>query len=269
MLYVIASPIGNLEDMTFRSVKTLEQVDLIFCEDTRVTKKLLNHYNISKPLIRYVDDETKQDFYLEKIKNNDVALISDAGTPLFSDPGYKIVKIAIENHIMVSPLPGASALMTALSITGKNISNFLFEGFFPKLNSNQKLLLSKLRYTTYDSFFFESPKRVNKTLKLLKDNLVDRHIIIFHELTKLNEKIIHINLKEQINFELINKGEYVILISGAESPKQHIDEDFKKYVKSEMEYMLQNGLSLKNATKIISEIFDLPRKDIYNIWIYK
>ena len=154
MLYVIASPIGNLEDMTFRSVKTLEQVDLIFCEDTRVTKKLLNHYNISKPLIRYVDDETKQDFYLEKIKNNDVALISDAGTPLFSDPGYKIVKIAIENHIMVSPLPGASALMTALSITGKNISNFLFEGFFPKLNSNQKLLLSKLRYTTYDSFFF-------------------------------------------------------------------------------------------------------------------
>ena len=124
MLYVIASPIGNLEDMTFRSVKTLEQVDLIFCEDTRVTKKLLNHYNISKPLIRYVDDETKQDFYLEKIKNNDVALISDAGTPLFSDPGYKIVKIAIENHIMVRPLPGASALMTALSITGKNISNF-------------------------------------------------------------------------------------------------------------------------------------------------
>ena len=264
MLYVIASPIGNLEDMTFRSVKTLEQVDLIFCEDTRVTKKLLNHYNISKPLIRYVDDETKQDFYLEKIKNNDVALISDAGTPLFSKSDF-----AIENNIMVSPLPGASALMTALSITGKNISNFLFEGFFPKLNSNQKLLLSKLRYTTYDSFFFESPKRVNKTLKLLKDNLVDRHIIIFHELTKLNEKIIHINLKEQSNFELINKGEYVILICGAGSPKQQIDEDFKKYVKSEMEYMLQNGLSLKNATKIISEIFDLPRKGIYNIWIDK
>tara|TARA_B100000700_G_scaffold244832_1_gene273085 strand:+ start:4135 stop:4944 length:810 start_codon:yes stop_codon:yes gene_type:complete len=269
MLYVIASPIGNLEDMTFRSVKTLEQVDLILCEDTRITKKLLNHYNITKPLIRYVDDETKQDFYLEKIKNNDVALISDAGTPLLSDPGYKIVKIAIENHIMVSPLPGASSLMTALSITGKNISNFSFEGFFPKLKSNQKLVLSKLRYTSYDSFFFESPKRVNKTLKLLKDNLVDRHIVIFHELTKLNEKMIHINLKEQINFELINKGEYVILISGAGNPKQDIDEDFREYVKSEMEYMLQNGLSLKNATKIISEIFDLPRKDIYNIWIDK
>tara|TARA_Y100000768_G_C23975263_1_gene682690 strand:- start:1688 stop:2497 length:810 start_codon:yes stop_codon:yes gene_type:complete len=269
MLYVVASPIGNLEDITFRAVRILEEVDIVLCEDTRVTKKLLDHYNISKPLFRYIDDDSKQNYYLEKIKSNDVALVSDAGTPLLSDPGYKLVKIARDSGIKVSPIPGVSSLMTAISVTGKEINNFLFDGFFPRLNSDQKILLSKLKFRSQDTFLFESPKRINKTLKLLKDTLVHRTIFIFHELTKLHEKIIKIDLDKKNDFDFIDKGEYVILVEGIETEKLYIDDEFTQYVKLEIEFMLQKGLSLKNATKIISEIFDLPRKDIYNIWIDK
>ena len=155
MLYVVASPIGNLEDITFRAVRILEEVDIVLCEDTRVTKKLLDHYNISKPLFRYIDDDSKQNYYLEKIKSNDVALVSDAGTPLLSDPGYKLVKIAMDSGIKVSPIPGVSSLMTAISVTGKEINNFLFDGFFPRLNSDQKILLSKLKFRSQDTFLFD------------------------------------------------------------------------------------------------------------------
>ena len=269
MLYVVASPIGNLEDITFRAIRILEEVDIVLCEDTRVTKKLLDHYNISKPLFRYIDDDSKQNYYLEKIKSNDVALVSDAGTPLLSDPGYKLVKIAMDSGIKVSPIPGVSSLMTAISVTGKEINNFLFDSFFPRLNSDQKILLSKLKFRSQDTFLFESPKRINKTLKLLKDTLVHRTIFIFHELTKLHEKIIKIDLDKENDFDFIDKGEYVILVEGIETEKLYIDDEFTQYVKLEIEFMLQKGLSLKNATKIISEIFDLPRKDIYNIWIDK
>jgi len=269
MLYVVASPIGNLEDITFRAVRILEEADAVLCEDTRVTKKLLDHYNISKPLIRYIDDDSKQNYYLEKIKSNNVALVTDAGTPLLSDPGYKLVKIALDSGIQVIPVPGVSSLMTAISVAGKEINNFLFEGFFPRLNSDQKILLSKLKYRSQDTFLFESPKRINKTLKLLKDTLIHRTIFIFHELTKLHEKIIKVNVDEKNDFDFIEKGEYVILIEGIENKKLYIDDEFTQYIKLEIEYMLQNGISLKNATKIISEIFDLPRKDIYNIWIDK
>ena len=269
MLYVVASPIGNLEDITFRAIRILEEVDIVLCEDTRVTKKLLDHYNISKPLFRYIDDDSKQNYYLEKIKSNDVALVSDAGTPLLSDPGYKLIEIAMDSGIKVSPIPGVSSLMTAISVTGKEINNFLFDGFFPRLNSDQKILLSKLKFRSQDTFLFESPKRINKTLKLLKDTLVHRTIFIFHELTKLHEKIIKIDLDKKNDFDFIDKGEYVILVEGIETEKLYIDDEFTQYVKLEIEFMLQKGLSLKNATKIISEIFDLPRKDIYNIWIDK
>ena len=269
MLYVVASPIGNLEDMTLRSIRILKEVDLVLCEDTRVTKKLLDHYNISKPLTRYIDSDSKQNYYLEKITSNDIALITDAGTPLLSDPGYKLIKIAMNNGIQVIPVPGVSSLMAAISVAGKEMSNFLFEGFFPRLNSDQKIILSKLRYRTQDTFLFESPKRINKTIRLLKETLIDRTIIIFHELTKIHEKILKIDLEDQNEFTFIEKGEYVVLIEGIENKKQYIDEEFTQYAKLEIEYMLQNGLSLRNATKIISEIFDLPRKDIYNIWIDK
>jgi len=169
MLYIIASPIGNLEDLTLRSIRILKEIDLIFCEDTRVTKKLLRHYEITKPLLRYIDDDSKINFYRDKLKSNDIALITDAGTPLLSDPGYKLINIARQNNIDVTSIPGSSALMTAVSLSGRKMNNFIFEGFFSKKSTDQLILSSKLRYRTKDTFLFDSPKRINATLNFFKN----------------------------------------------------------------------------------------------------
>jgi len=269
MLYIIASPIGNLEDVTLRSIRILKEIDLIFCEDTRVTKKLLRHYEITKPLFRYIDDDSKINFYKDKLKSNDIALITDAGTPLLSDPGYKLINIARQNNIDVTSIPGSSALMTAVSLSGRKMNNFIFEGFFSKKSNDQLILSSKLKYRTKDTFLFDSPKRINSTLNFLKNKLLERDVIVFHELTKLNEKVISFNLVDLPLYDFKPLGEYIILISGTTIKHSKIDEDFSTYIKKEIEYLIANGLSLKNSAKIIADIFDLPRKDIYNIWIDK
>ena len=152
MLYIIASPIGNLEDLTLRSLRILNEVDLILCEDTRVTKKLLTHYKINKPLLRYVDDDSKINFYIDKLNSNDIALITDAGTPLLSDPGYKLINIARQNNIDITSIPGSSALITAISLSGRKMDNFTFEGFFPRKSQDQLILASILRYRIQDTF---------------------------------------------------------------------------------------------------------------------
>ncbi len=269
MLYIIASPIGNLEDLTLRSIRILNEVDLILCEDTRVTKKLLTHYKISKPLIRYVDDDSKINFYINKLNSNDIALVTDAGTPLLSDPGYKLINIARQNNIEITSIPGSSALMTALSLSGRQMDNFIFEGFFPRKSKDQLILTSILRYRMKDTFLFESPKRIKSTLNYLKNKLSEREIIVFHELTKLNEKVIEFNLSDLHLYDFKSLGEYIILITGISTKYSKIDNDFSIYIKDEIEYLVNNGLSLKNASKIIADIFDFPRKDIYNIWVDK
>jgi len=269
MLYIIASPIGNLEDLTLRSIRILNEVDIILCEDTRVTKKLLTHYKINKPLLRYVDDDSKINFYINKLNSNDIALITDAGTPLLSDPGYKLINIARQNNIAVTSIPGSSALMAAISLSGRQMDNFIFEGFFPRKSKDQLILTSMLRYRMKDTFLFESPKRIKSTLNFLKNKLLERDVIVFHELTKLNEKVIELNLSDLHLYEFKALGEYIILVSGKSIKYSKIDKDFHIYIKDEIEYLVDNGLSLKNAAKIIADIFDLPRKAIYNIWIDK
>ena len=269
MLYIIASPIGNLEDLTLRSLRILNEVDLILCEDTRVTKKLLTHYKIKKPLFRYVDDDSKINFYIKKLNSNDIALITDAGTPLLSDPGYKLINIARQNNIGITSIPGSSALMTAISLSGRQMDNFIFEGFFPRKSKDQLILTSMLRYRMKDTFIFESPKRIQSTLDFLKNKLLKRDVIVFHELTKLNEKVNEFNLSDLHLYDFKSLGEYIILITGISTKYSKIDKDFSIYIKDEIEYLIDNGLSLKNASKIIADIFDFPRKDIYNIWVDK
>ena len=269
MLYIISSPIGNLEDLTLRSIRILNEVDLILCEDTRVTKKLLAHYKITKPLIRYVDDDAKINFYINKLNSNDIALVTDAGTPLLSDPGYKLINIARQNNIDITSIPGSSALMTAISLSGRQMDNFIFEGFFPRKSKDQLILTSILRYRIKDTFLFESPKRIQSTLNFLKNKLLERDVIVFHELTKLNEKVIAFNLSDLHLYDFKSLGEYIILVTGKSARYTKVDKDFLVYVKNEIRYLVDNGLSLKNAAKIIADIFDLPRKDIYNIWIDK
>ena len=247
----------------------MNEVDLILCEDTRVTKKLLTHYKIKKPLFRYVDDDSKINFYIKKLNSNDIALITDAGTPLLSDPGYKLINIARQNNIGITSIPGSSALMTAISLSGRQMDNFIFEGFFPRKSKDQLILTSMLRYRMKDTFIFESPKRIQSTLDFLKYKLLKRDVIVFHELTKLNEKVNEFNLSDLHLYDFKSLGEYIILVSGISIKYSKIDKEFLIYIKDEIKYLVDNGLSLKNAAKIIADIFDLPRKDIYNIWIDK
>ena len=212
MLYVVASPIGNLEDMTFRSIRILNEVDIIFCEDTRVTKKLLSHYNISKPLIRYIDDH-RQSFYLEKLLSCDIALISDAGTPLLSDPGYKLITLARKNDIPVISIPGASALLAAIVSSGLPTDRFIFEGFLPPKKGRQKRIRSVANESA-TIIYYESPRRLLRTLLQLKEIMGDRPAVVARELTKLYEEIKRGTLSELHSYFSLKapKGEFVILV---------------------------------------------------------
>ena len=146
---------------------------------------------------------------------------------------------------------------------------FIFEGFFPRKSKDQLILTSILRYRIKDTFLFESPKRIQSTLNFLKNKLLERDVIVFHELTKLNEKVIAFNLSDLHLYDFKSLGEYIILVTGKSARYTKVDKDFLVYVKNEIRYLVDNGLSLKNAAKIIADIFDLPRKDIYNTWIDK
>jgi 16S rRNA (cytidine1402-2'-O)-methyltransferase len=217
MLYVLATPIGNLDDISFRALDTLRNVDLILAEDTRRIKKLLSKYEINTKVISYNDytSEKKENFIIEFIKNNkSVVLVSDSGTPLISDPGYSIVNKVIENNISISPIPGPCAAISALSVSGCTVDKFSFYGFFPKKNSSKNKVIKKIIDSDMTLIFYESPYRILKTLELLKNNIQNRKICVARELTKKFEEIISCdieNVVDKINNSTI-KGEYTIVI---------------------------------------------------------
>lgn len=218
-LYIVATPIGNLEDITFRALRILKKVDLIACEDTRHTQKLLSRFEIKKPLTSYFEHNkfVKGDLILrELLSGKNVALVSDAGTPGISDPGYNLVRGAIEKGIPVIPVPGPSAAVTALSASGLPTDRFLFIGFLPQKEGKKKRLLESLAAETGTLVFYESPFRVKKALALLKECLGDRRAVLAHELTKVHEGFMRGVLSEILekSSEIIEKGEWVILVEG-------------------------------------------------------
>jgi 16S rRNA (cytidine1402-2'-O)-methyltransferase len=216
VLYVVATPLGNLEDITKRSEEILKNVDLVLAEDTRVTKKLLNHLKISKPLLRY-DDYTPPSFY-EKIKEmlksgKSIALLTDAGTPNISDPGYKLVKFLRENGLKSIPLPGPSSLTAALSVSGINCRNFTFLGYPPHKKGRKNFFEEITKIKIRPVVLFESPHRLTKTLNDLKNIGVEK-IVIAKELTKIYEEIWEGNIEESLIYFQgeKQKGEFVIII---------------------------------------------------------
>lgn len=216
-LYITATPIGNLDDLTLRAKKILESVDLIACEDTRHSKILLDHYKIKKPLLSFhsYSGKTKVDKIIQHLKNGDeVALISDAGTPGISDPGYVLIKAALENGIEVIPIPGCSAVITALCASGLPTDKFLYLGFLP-VKKGRQTLFKKIAKSKYTVVFYESPHRLAKTLTQLKDYLKpDAKVVIAKELTKIHEIFIRGNL-DYVTKKLPPgkpKGEYVVMI---------------------------------------------------------
>jgi 16S rRNA (cytidine1402-2'-O)-methyltransferase len=219
-LYIVATPIGNLEDITLRAIRVLKEADLIACEDTRHTKKLLNHYGITAPTTSYFEHNkfAKGDFLIRQLEDGkNVALVSDAGTPGISDPGYNLVAGALEKGIAVVPIPGPSAAVAALCASGLPTDRFLFLGFLPQKEGKKRRLLESIVQEPSTLIFYESPFRVKKTLNILREILGDRRCVLAHELTKVHEGFFRGTIAEILQREsaLVEKGEWMLLIEGA------------------------------------------------------
>jgi 16S rRNA (cytidine1402-2'-O)-methyltransferase len=219
ILYIVSTPIGNLDDITLRALKTLRHVDLIAAEDTRRTRKLLSHFDIHTPLVSYFEHNElkKLDKLLSHMKRGkEIALVSDAGTPGISDPGYRLVRQAIERGIPVIPIPGPSAVIAAMSISGLPTDSFTFGGFLPKKGGKRRKLLEKLGDLDGTSILYESPHRLVRTLEDLLEVCGDRQIVITRELTKAFEETIRGSIREVINTLAGRriKGEVTIVLAG-------------------------------------------------------
>jgi len=218
-LYIVSTPIGNLEDITLRALRILKEVDLIAAEDTRHTGLLLRHFGIQKPLTSYFEGNElkKREWILSRLKQGDrIALVSDAGTPGISDPGFRLIQMVIENQIPIIPIPGPSAVIAALSVSGLPTDAFLFKGFFPHKSKKRRDLLKQLEETKETLIFYESPHRITETLKDILDILGDREIVLTRELTKIYEEVLRGKVSEIQNqlAERKLKGEITLVISG-------------------------------------------------------
>ncbi len=219
ILYIVSTPIGNREDITLRALRTLKEVELIAAEDTRHTGLLLRHFGIQTPLTSYFEGNElkKRDFILSRLKQGvRVALVSDAGTPGISDPGFRLVQMAIENQIPIVPIPGPSAGTTALSISGLPTDAFLFKGFLPHKSKKRRGMLEQLGEVRETIIFYESPHRIIETLKDISDILGDREMVLARELTKIYEEVLRGRVSE-IQNQIIGrkiKGEITLVISG-------------------------------------------------------
>lgn len=223
-LYIVSTPIGNLRDITYRAVEILSEVDLIAAEDTRHTKILLNHYNISTSMTSYFDfnKEKKLPALIDKLKKGkNLALVSDAGTPGISDPAYRLVNACIDEKLNIETAPGATALIPALVLSGLPTDRFVFEGFLPQ-KKGRKTRLEALQDETRTIIFYESPHRLTRTLKDLLKFLGDRKVVVLRELTKKFEEVVRTNL-EDLNNDLSQvkiKGEFVLVVGGKEKQKK-------------------------------------------------
>lgn len=265
-LYLVPTPIGNLEDMTFRAVKTLQTVDLIASEDTRNTQKLLNHFEVKVP-----QKSLHEHNYNERIpelmnflkEGSSIAQVSDAGMPSISDPGHELVVACIEENIPVVALPGATAGMTALIASGLMPQPFLFYGFLQRKRSIQKRELEELKKQTATLIFYESPHRIKETLKNLLEILGNREVVICRELTKLYEEYLRGTAEEVIDYlsEHALKGECCLLVSGATDAEE--EEVFEGTLKEQVEALILDGTSSKEAIKIVAKRHGLKKQDVY------
>jgi 16S rRNA (cytidine1402-2'-O)-methyltransferase len=218
-LYIVSTPIGNMEDITLRALRILKEVDLIAAEDTRRTGLLLKHFGIQAPLTSYFEGNElkKRDFILAKLKEGKkVALVSDAGTPGISDPGFRLIQLAIESQLPIVPVPGSSAVITALSVSGLPTDAFLFKGFLPHKSKKRRDLLKELEHVRETLIFYESPHRISEALRDLLEILGDREIVLTRELTKVYEEIIRGKVSEILNQvgDRRLKGEITLVLSG-------------------------------------------------------
>ena len=271
-LYLCATPIGNLGDMTIRTLETLKKADIIAAEDTRNTLRLLNHFEIKATLTSYHEHnkyEKAEYLIKEMLEGKSVALVTDAGTPAISDPGEVLVKRCIEENIPVTSLPGACALITALTVSGLSTKSFVFEGFLPSDKRERLKTLKRLENETRTVILYEAPHRIKKTVVLLNEKLGNRRISLCRELTKIHEEVLRTDLSSACEYFEDNtpKGEYVIVIEGRDEDEL-VDEDRKSYeglsVSEHVKRYTDEGMDLKEAMKKAAKDRGVTKRDIYN-----
>lgn len=270
-LYLCATPIGNLEDMTFRCIRILREVDLIAAEDTRNSIKLLNHFEIKTPMTSYHEYNKieKGHKLVEHLLNGeDIALITDAGTPGISDPGEELVKMCQEAGIVVTAIPGAAACITALTISGLSTRRFAFEAFLPADKKERQAVLDELKEETRTIVLYEAPHRLVKTLQLLYDTIGNRKISICRELTKKHETVFAATMEEALAYYNNHepKGECVMVIEGKSRDEIRAEEQAhweEMTIEEHMEYYESQGIDRKEAMKRVAKDRGIGKRDVY------
>lgn len=265
ILYIVATPIGNLEDITYRAVTTLQNVDLIAAEDTRHSQKLLQHYSVSTAMFALHDhnERQKSQLLIDKLKQgNNIALISDAGTPLISDPGYHMVVACRNAGVRVVPIPGASALTAAISAAGLATDTFVFKGFLPVKAVAKQQALAQLAEEFATAIYYEAPRRVEDTLQLLSELYPERYMVLAKELTKQFEKFVSGTPSEILQWlkaePAHSKGEFVLLVAGAQDKTDALPAEAKKLLA-----ILQEDLPLKKAAASVARHYNLKKNQLY------
>ena len=268
-LYLVATPIGNLDDITYRAVETLKSVDIIAAEDTRHSLKLLNHLQISKPLISYHrhNEDVKTDLLIEKLlKGENIALITDAGTPAISDPGEEIVKQAIKNEIEIIPIPGACALINALICSGMDTKEFSFFGFLPLNKKLRKNKFEEIKNENKTIIIYEAPHRLNNTLKDILNEIGDVNIVLAREITKIHEEFIRGRISEIINKTEEIKGEIILILEG--NKKNDVKNNIKEFLNDmsldeHYEFYKKQNIDKKEIIKKIAKDRGVNKNEIY------
>lgn len=273
ILYLCATPIGNLDDISVRALNTLKSCDIIACEDTRHSLGLLNHFGITAKLTSYFEHNKKQKgaYLTAELKSGkNIALITDAGTPAISDPGEDLVKLCIKEGIRVIPIPGCAALINALIISGLNTTRFTFEGFLSVNKKSRNEHLESLKNDTHTMIFYEAPHKIERTLADMLRCFGNRRISIVKELTKIHEGCMYTTLEDAIEYFKSNppKGEYVIVIEGKnpdELKKENASEYDSVSVPDHVNMLTEDGFDKKAAIKEVARLRDMPKREVYKI----
>jgi 16S rRNA (cytidine1402-2'-O)-methyltransferase len=264
-LYIISTPIGNLEDISLRALRLLDEVKLIAAEDTRITRHLLKKYNIKTPITSYHEHNklTKLDYLLNQLTEGDIALVSDAGTPLISDTGYELITSAIQYSIPVIPVPGPSAFLAALVASGLPTDQFIFLGYLPRRKNDRRKLLQSLANETRTITAFEAPHRLLRSLDDMLEILGDRSIAVCRELTKIHEEIFRGRIIQAIEHFKQPKGEFTLILQG----KTRTEPEVNGVIEMELRRLHQNGVSARDAVAQLSAKSGISKKRLYQAWL--
>jgi 16S rRNA (cytidine1402-2'-O)-methyltransferase len=266
ILYVVATPIGNLEDITLRALRVLREVKLIAAEDTRKTRRLLNHYDIKTPVTSYYEHNklSKLDYILDQLKENDVAIVSEAGMPGISDPGYELIVAASRKNTPVVPVPGPSAVTTALAVSGLPTDRFIYIGFLPSRSGARRRTLESITTEPGTIIALEAPHRLTATLKDILAVLGDRRLAIGRELTKLHEEVFRGNVSGAIKHFTEPRGELTLVIEGKTTKEKP---QITEAIERQLQQMFLTGVKAKEAVATVAAETGLPRKELYRAWL--